>query len=120
MRRLSSADIPQALAPISEYSLNKSRLGDDVDEDELGAPVNVRRVDVTIKIPRTSLVMQIYNPTNGSKSEQVLPDVDEGVGVGCSAAGPGGSILRSPFSPTANISDPKVNWVPRGNFMSKV
>jgi hypothetical protein len=62
----------------------------------------------------------MYNPANGSKSEQVLPDVDEGAGVRCSDAGPGGSILRPPSSPTANVSDPKVNWVPRGNFMSKV
>jgi hypothetical protein len=62
----------------------------------------------------------MYNPTKGSKPEQVLPDVDEGAGVGCSGAGPGGSILRSLFSPTAKVSEPKVNWVPRGNFMSKV
>jgi hypothetical protein len=34
----------------------------------------------------------MYNPAKGSKPEQVLPDVD----------------------------DPKVNWVSRGNFMSKV
>jgi hypothetical protein len=32
----------------------------------------------------------------------------------------GGSILKSLSSSTANVSDPKVNWVPRGNFMSKV
>jgi hypothetical protein len=62
----------------------------------------------------------MYNPANGSEPEQVLPDVDEGAGVGCSSAGLGGSILRSSFSLTANVSDPKVNWVPRGNFMSKV
>jgi hypothetical protein len=34
--------------------------GDDVDEDELGAPVNVRGgggVDVTMGIPRTNLVV---------------------------------------------------------------
>jgi hypothetical protein len=62
----------------------------------------------------------MYNPTNGSEPEQVLSDMDEGAGVGCSAAGPGGNILMSPSSPTANVSDPKVNWVPRGNFMSKV
>jgi hypothetical protein len=62
----------------------------------------------------------MYNPTNGSKPAQVLPAVDEGAGVGCSSVGPGGSILRSPSSPTANVSDPKVNWVPRENFMSKV
>jgi hypothetical protein len=31
-----------------------------------------------------------------------------------------GSIFRSPSSPTANVSDLKVNWVPRGNFMSNV
>jgi hypothetical protein len=82
--------------------------------------VNVRRVDVTIRIPQMSLVMQMYNPANGSKPEQVLPEIDEGAGVGCSSAGLGGSILRSPSSPTANVSDPKENWVPRGNFMSKV
>jgi hypothetical protein len=51
MRRLSSADFPQALAPISGYSSDESRLGDDAGEDELGAPVNARRVDVTIRIP---------------------------------------------------------------------
>jgi hypothetical protein len=50
MRRLSSVDFPHALAPISEYSSDESQLGDDVDEDELDAPVNVRRVDVTIGI----------------------------------------------------------------------
>jgi sucrose-6-phosphate hydrolase SacC (GH32 family) len=62
----------------------------------------------------------MYNPANKSKPEQVLPYVDEGAGVGCSGAGPRGSILRSPSSPTANVSDPKVNWVSRGNFMPKV
>jgi hypothetical protein len=51
----------------------------------------------------------MYNPVKGSKSEQVLPDVDEEAGVGCSGASPRGSILRSPFPPTANVSDPKVN-----------
>jgi hypothetical protein len=56
----------------------------------------------------------------GSKPEQVLPDVDEGAGVRCSGADPGGRILRSSSSPTANVSDPKVNSVLRGNFMSKV
>jgi hypothetical protein len=60
------------------------------------------------------------NPVKGFKPEQVLPDVDEGAGVGCSDAGSGGSILRSPSSPTSNVSDPKVNWVLRGNFMSKI
>jgi hypothetical protein len=55
----------------------------------------------------------MYNPANGSEPEQVLSDVDEGAGVGCSGADPRGSILRSPSSPTANISDPKVNWMPR-------
>jgi hypothetical protein len=64
----------------------------------------------------------MYNPANRSKSEQVLPNVDEGAEVGCSDAGPGGrgSIVRSSSSPTANVSDPRVNWVSRGNFMSKV
>jgi hypothetical protein len=80
MRWLSSMDFPQVLAPISGYSPDESQLGDDTDEDELGAPVNVRRVDVTIGIPRTSLVVQIYSPANESKLEQVLPDVDEGPG----------------------------------------
>jgi hypothetical protein len=120
MRWMSSVDLPQALVSILGYSLDESRLGNDADEDELGAPVNVRRVDVTIRIPRTSLAVRMYNPTNGSKPKQVLPDVDEGAGVGCSGAGPRGNILRSPSSPTTNVSDPKVNWVPRGNFMSKV
>jgi hypothetical protein len=62
----------------------------------------------------------MYKPAKGSKLEQAQLDIDEGAGVGCSGAGPGGSILRSPSSPTANISDPKVNWVPRGNFMSNI
>jgi hypothetical protein len=53
--------------------------------------------------------VQMYNPVNESNPEQVLSDVDEGPGVGCSDAGLGGSILRSPSSPTVNISDPKVN-----------
>jgi hypothetical protein len=120
MRRLSSADFPQVLAPILGYSSDESRLGDDADDDELDAPVNVQRVDVTIGIPRMSLAVRMYNPTNGSKPAQVLPAIDEGAGVGCSGAGPGGNILRSPSSPTANVSDPKVNWVSRWNFMSKV
>jgi hypothetical protein len=51
MRQLSSAYLSQALAPISGYSSDESQLGDDADEDELGAPVNVRRVDVMIGIP---------------------------------------------------------------------
>jgi hypothetical protein len=67
-----------------------------------------------------SLAVRMYNPANGSQLEQVLPDVDEGAIVGCSGAGLGGSILRSPSSPMTNISDPRVNWVPRENFMSKV
>jgi hypothetical protein len=62
----------------------------------------------------------MYNPTNGSEPKQVLPDVDEVAGVGCSGASPEGSILRSLPSPTTNVNDPKVNWVPRENFMSKV
>jgi hypothetical protein len=57
MRRLSSVNFPQALAPISAYSSDKSRLGDDADDNELGALVNVRRVDVTIGIPRMSLAV---------------------------------------------------------------
>jgi hypothetical protein len=32
----------------------------------------------------------------------------------------GGSILRSSSSPATNVSDPKVNWVPRGNFKFKL
>jgi hypothetical protein len=60
-------------------------------------------------IPRTSLVVRMYNPANGSKTEQLLSDVDKGAGVGCSGAGPGGSILRSSSFPTANVSNPKVN-----------
>jgi hypothetical protein len=51
MRWLSSADFPHALAPISGYSSDESRLGDDADEDELDAPMNVWRVDITIGIP---------------------------------------------------------------------
>jgi hypothetical protein len=54
---MSSTDFPQALAPISGYSSDESRLGDDADEDELDAPVNVRRVNVTIGIPQASLVV---------------------------------------------------------------
>jgi hypothetical protein len=120
MRRLSSVDFPQALAPISGYSSDESQLGDDANEDELSDPVNVRRADVMIGIPRTSLAVRMYNPANGSKPTQVLPNVDEGAELRCSGASPGGSILRSPSSPMANVSDPKINWVPRGNIMSKV
>jgi hypothetical protein len=66
------------------------------------------------------LAVRMYDPANGSKPEQVLPDVDEGAGVRCSSVGPGGRILRSPSSPVTNISDPKVNWMLRGNFTLKV
>jgi hypothetical protein len=107
MRRLSFADFPQALAPILSYSSDESRLGGNADEDELSAPVNVWRIYVTIGIPRTSLAMQMYNPANGFEPAQVLLDVDEGAGMECSGAG--GNILRSLSSPTANVSDPKVN-----------
>jgi hypothetical protein len=62
----------------------------------------------------------MYNPAKGSEPKHAPPDADEGVGVGCSGAGPRGSILRSPSSPVANVSDPKVNRVPKGNFMSKL
>jgi hypothetical protein len=120
MKRLSSADSPHVLVSILGYSSDESWLGDDADEDELNAPLNVWRVDVMIEISRTSLAVGLYNPTKGSKPQQLLPNVDKGAGVGCSDAGPEGSILRSPSSPTANVSDPKVNLVPRGNFMSKV
>jgi hypothetical protein len=109
MRRLSYVDFPQALAPISGYSSDESWLGDDADEDKLDASVNVRRVDVTIEIPQMSLAVRMYNTAHGSKPEQVLPDVDEGAGVGCSGADPGDSILMSPSFPMANVSDPKVN-----------
>jgi hypothetical protein len=81
MRCLSSVDFPQALAPTSGYSSDESWLGDDADEDELGAPMNVRRVNVMIGIPRTSLAVRMYNPVNGFEPEQVLPDVDEGARV---------------------------------------
>jgi hypothetical protein len=57
MRRPSSADFPQELAPISGYSSDESQPGDDADEDKLGAPVNVRRVDVMIGIPQMSLAV---------------------------------------------------------------
>jgi hypothetical protein len=106
---MSFVDFPQALALISGYSSDESRLGDDADEDELGAPMNVRRVDVTIGIPQMSLAVRMYNPADGSKPEQVLPNIDEGAGVGCSDAGLGGSILMSLSSPMVNVSDPKVN-----------
>jgi hypothetical protein len=82
--------------------------------------MNGRRVDVMIGIPRTSLTVRMYNPAKGSDPEQVPPDVDEGVGAGCFGAVLGSSILRSPSSPATNVSDPKVNCVPRGNFMSKL
>jgi hypothetical protein len=81
--------------------------------------MNGQRVDIMIIIPQTSLAVQMHNPAKGSKSEQAPPDADKGAGVGCSGAGPGGSILRTPSSPTANVSDPKVNWVPRENFILK-
>jgi hypothetical protein len=119
MRRPSAVEFTQALAPISGYSSDESRPGDDADEDELDALMNGRRVDVTIVIPQTSLAMRMYNPAKGSESEQALPDADKGAGVGCSDVDPGGSILRSPPSPAANVSNPKVNWVPRENFISK-
>jgi hypothetical protein len=64
--------------------------------------------------------VRMYNPAKGSETEQAPPDVDEGAGVGCSGTGPGGNILRSPSSPAVNVSDPKVNWVPRGNFTLKL
>jgi hypothetical protein len=73
-----------------------------------------------IEIPRTSLAVRMYNPGKGSEPKQAPPDAYDGAGVGCSDAGPRGSILRSPSSPAINVSDPKVNWVPRGNFMSKL
>jgi hypothetical protein len=66
-------------------------------------------MDITIGIPRTSLVVRMYNPVKGSEPEQVPPDVDEGGGAGCSGAAPRSSILRSPSSPATNVSDPKVN-----------
>jgi hypothetical protein len=73
-----------------------------------------------IRIPRTSLVVQMYHPAKGSKPEQVPTDVDEGAGAECSGAVPGGSILRSLSSLAMNISEPKVNWAPRGNFTLKL
>jgi hypothetical protein len=51
MRWMSPVDFPQALAPISGYSSDESQLGDDANEDELNAPVNVRKVDVMIRVP---------------------------------------------------------------------
>jgi hypothetical protein len=69
MSRMSSADFPQALAPILGYSSDESRLGDDADEDKLGASMNVRRVDVTIGIPQMSLTVRMYNPANGFEPE---------------------------------------------------
>jgi hypothetical protein len=69
-----------------------------------------------------SLVVWMHNSTKGYKPEQIPPDVDEGAGAGagCSGAVPMGSILRSPSSPATNVSDLKVNWVSRGNFMLKL
>jgi hypothetical protein len=109
IRRLSSTDFSQALALISGYSSDKSWMGGDADEDELGALINIWRVDVTIGIPRMSLAVRMYNPTNRSEPEQDLLDVDEGAGVGYSGAGPGDNILRYPSSPMTNVSDMKVN-----------
>jgi hypothetical protein len=57
MRWLSSANFPHALALILGYSSDESWLGDDADEDDLDAPVDVQRVDVTIGIPQTSLAV---------------------------------------------------------------
>jgi hypothetical protein len=62
----------------------------------------------------------MYNPAKGSEPEQIPPDVDEGAGARCSGTVPGGSILRSPSSLATNVSNPKVNYVPRGNFTSKL
>jgi hypothetical protein len=77
-------------------------------------------MDVTIGIPQMSLAVQMYNPAKGSEPEEAPPDADERAGVGCSGAGPEGSILRSPSSRVANGSDPKINRVLRGNFMLKL
>jgi hypothetical protein len=66
------------MSPISGYSSVESRLRDDTDEDELNAPMNIRRVDVTIRISQTSLAVRMYTPAHRSKLEQVMPDVDEG------------------------------------------
>jgi hypothetical protein len=83
--------------------------GDEADEDELDALANGRRMDVMIGIHRMSLAVRMYSPTKGSKHEQAPPNVDEGAGAGCSDAGPGGSILRSPSSLALSVNEPKVN-----------
>jgi hypothetical protein len=82
--------------------------------------MNGRRVDVTIEIPRMSLVVWMYNAAQESEPQQVPSNVDEGAGARCSGAVPRGSIFRSPSSPVTNINDPKVNWVLRENFTSKL
>jgi hypothetical protein len=50
---------PTSIGLISRYSSDESRLGDDADEDELGALVNVQRVDIMIRIPRMSLQIDL-------------------------------------------------------------
>jgi hypothetical protein len=66
-------------------------------------------MDITIRIPRTSLAMRMHNPTKESKREQAPPDVDEGAGARCSDADPRDSILRSPSSLATNVNDLKLN-----------
>jgi hypothetical protein len=100
-------DFPQALAPISGYSSDESRLGDDAVEDELGASVNVRRVDVVIRIPRMSLAVRMYNLVNGFEPEQILSDVDEGAGVRCSSTGLRGQHLEVSVLPNGKHQCPK-------------
>jgi hypothetical protein len=67
MRRPSSAEFPQALAPILGWSSDESRPGDEADEDELDALANGWKMDVTIRIPRMSLAVRIYNLVKGFK-----------------------------------------------------
>jgi hypothetical protein len=88
------------------------------DEDELDAPAHGRRIVVTTGIPQTSLTVRIYGPSKRSESGWVSLDADEG--AVCSVASPGGTIRRSPSSPAANVNDPKVNSMPRGNLTSNV
>jgi hypothetical protein len=59
IRRPPSTGSPQALAPIFGESSDESGSGVDADVDELDAPAKSRRMDVTTRIPRTILAVQM-------------------------------------------------------------
>jgi hypothetical protein len=55
------------------------------------------------------LAVWMYLSAQGSDPEQDPPDADDEAKARCSDASPGGSIFKSPFSPTAEVNDPKVS-----------